>query len=463
MMTQYAVLLEVEVLHDYYLNRGEIVHEAVNADLQARVMEQYSVARFLTITPTAQTQHLLAGHQMIFKPTATGFLVAVKCDPAAPVPRPAIPLGPDFCLSLALQINDARFFNYTALTATSFYYFSNTSTLAMDQGAADQASFLSVPVPLFDASRRYEADQVYSESSGGEVNLFRALRDTGPAATPISADWRRIPADTFDPTVSYARGSVVLATNRLYRARVDAPGSDLDNTAHWERLMTLPNQYVTSADYRSVKSTRFHLDLRGAAQPEVTVQILRRDETTPVWRRHYRAETGNLDTVQLDLRHLLPGAYRLAVMDSALTDLPDLGFEFYLDATAVRDRWFGVIELKLGSGNFALLDGSGNLRGPRYKLRFLNRATRWRYLFPADQAVGVGADVSAEVDGNNRILITALPRPLTRYGTGIRLQADTAETPTLSEEVRLPEPEINRIRRQNAQWYSEIHLSNLPL
>jgi hypothetical protein len=98
----------------------------------------------------------------------------------------------------------------------------------------------------------------------------------------------------------------------------------------------------------------------------------------------------------------------------------------------------------------------------RYALRFLNRATRWRYVFPAAQAVGAGAEVALEV-GSDRLLVTPSPRPLTRFGSGVRLQADVAATTTVSEEILLPLPEPNRIRRQNAEWFSETHLPNLTV
>lgn len=458
-MSQYAILFKVEVLHDYFLNRGGIVYEALNAEQQAWVMQNYAVAKFLTIVPTAKTNHILAGHQMVFKATATGFLVAVKLDSTTSEARSAIPLSTDFRLAFALQVNDIRFFNYTALNTTSpaFYGFSNYSGHEAVGGR-----FLSALVPEFNPSRRYEAGEVYSQNIDDRINLFRAIRDTGPTVTPVIADWERIPSDTFDASLAYPAGAVVLAANRLYRARVDEPGSDLNNSANWELIATLPNQYVTSADQITVKPAIFNLDLSSSALSEATVRLLRRGETTVVWQRHYQSDN-SLDIVQLDLRSLASETYQLEVLNHDLSVVPDLGFEFYLDAAAMRDRWLGVIEIGLGIGNLALLDNNNNLRSPTYTLRFLNRATRWRYQFPASQIIGTIADVIPEVIGNNRILVTALPRSLTRFGTGIRLQADDGTTPTVSEEVLLPEPEPNRIRRQNAQWYSEIYLSNLPL
>jgi hypothetical protein len=95
-------------------------------------------------------------------------------------------------------------------------------------------------------------------------------------------------------------------------------------------------------------------------------------------------------------------------------------------------------------------------------LRFLNRNTRWRYIFPAAQPIGAGADVVAEA-GDNRILVTAAPRPLTRFGAGSRQQADSPATPAVSEAILLPAPEVHLIRRQNAEWFSETHVPNFPV
>jgi hypothetical protein len=463
-MTQYAVLFEVEILHDYHLNRSEVVYEALRYEQQFQVMSQYSTERFLSITPTAQTDRTLAGYQLLFKPTETGFLVATRLDSDAPTARPFLPLASNFQLTFGLRIDDPYFFNYTALSASSlgFYWFSNRS-----ENAVEGKQFLSAAVSAFAPDQAYEADQVYSENSSDGINLYRALRDTGPAASPIAVDWERIPHDTFDAAISYKEGAIVLWENQLYQALQDVvSGSDLDDTAQWESLGTLANQYVTAADKVVIKPDRFNLDLRTVALSQATVRIFRSSETVPLWEQEYEAEVGTLETVQVLLSGFIPGLYRLEIVDASSVVVPDLGFEFYLDADAVRDRWFGVIDIGLGSGSMALLEATGNLRmpPPRYQLRFLNRATRWRYHFPAIQAVGPGADVDPD-PADNRILITPLPYPLTRWGGGIRLQADAgdSETSTVLEEVLLPEPGISRIRRQQAQWYSEIYLFNLKL
>lgn len=458
-MIRYASLFSVDVLHDYFLNHGHVVHEALSDETRLRINELYSVDAFLSINPTAQTQRVLAGHQMIFKSTRTGFMVGVKTDISAPDIRPFVPFASDLRLTFALTVNDPRFFNYTELpaAASSVYRFSNSS----GNDVADQL-FLTAQVPGYDSTRAYEAGAIYAVYAAGVIDLFRAVRDTGPAGSPIGADWERIPPDTWNPATTYANGAIVLSDNRLYRALVDAPGTDLDDTSDWEMLMFLANQYACSADKLLLQPSIFNLDLSGAALTHATVRLFRSGESAVAAECAYAAPSGTLGVVSVDIRDLAYGIYRLEVLNGALTPISTLGFEFYLNPDAVRGVWFGIIEIDAGSGGFALLDSGGVLRSPRYTLRFLNRSTRWRYIFPQAQAVGAGADVATE-GSDLHVLVTDTPRPLTYFGTGIRLQADNAGTPSVSEEVLLPLPEPHRIRRDNKQWYSEIHMSNLSL
>jgi hypothetical protein len=317
-------------------------------------------------------------------------------------------------------------------------------------------------VGAFDIFRRYFAGDTYSQASGSTFDLFRAVRDTGPSTLPVANDWERIPSDTWRPTTSYSRGAIVLSANRVYRAIIDSPGTNLGNGAEWQPLDVLANQYVTGADAVLPVSGLLNLDIRDTLLPQATIRLFRSGEMAVAAEQTFVADQGVLDEVQIDLRGFRAGLYRLEVLDGALAVVPDRGLSIYLTPAAKTGGWFGVIDIGPGNGDFALLNPDGTLRSPRYTLRFLNRATRWRYIFPSAQPVGLGAEVAPEA-GDGRILVTAAPRPMTRFGTGARLQADVAATPTVSEEVLLPEPEINRIRRQNAQWYSEIHLSNLPL
>jgi hypothetical protein len=458
-MIRYQPLLQVDIAHDYFLSRGSAVFEAQPEADRNALTAAYSVGTFLEIFPDDPTLGKLAGHKMIFRTTGMGFLVSVQTDPSASDSRPAIRPAADFRLTFALRINDARFANYTELgpATTGFYRFSNDSN-----NPVAGMRFLSQPVRAFDTLKRYVAGEAYSQTVGSAFDLFRAIRDTGPSAAPVASDWERIPPDTWNSATTYLRGAIVLFANRLYRAAIDGPGTDLGNAAEWQALGMLANQYATAADAVLPVSGLFNLNLRDAALPQATIRLFRSGETMAAAERTFAAEQGILDEVQIDLRGLSPGLYRLEVLDGALAIVPGRGLSIYLAPAARTGDWFGAIDIGPGIGDLALFNLDGTLRSPRYSLRFLNRATRWRYIFPSAQPVGLGAEVAPEA-GEGRILVTATPRPLTRFGTGARLQADVAATPTVSEEVLLPEPEINRIRRQNAQWYSEIHLSNLPL
>lgn len=379
-MNSYRTLFQVDIAHDYFFGRGDVVFEALASAEQAALAALWSVPDVLDITPDDATLAMLRGHRMLFRATAAGFLVAVAIDPTAIDVRPFIAPAANFALGFSLRVTDARFSNYTELgpPKSGFYRFGNDSS-----NRVAGTSFLSRRVAAFDASRNYVAGETFSVAAGATFDLFVALRDTGPAAAPIAADWRRIPVDTFDPTATWPAGTIVLSANQVFKALLNnGPGSSLGNAAAWQPVSTLGNQYVTVAD---------------AADP-------------------VGAERGD----------------------------------------------FGTIAIGVGSGDFALFNPDGTLRSPRYVLRFLNRATRWRYIFPAAQAVGSGADVAQEA-GDARVLVTAAPRPLTRFGAGSRLQADSPATPAVSEEILLPAPEVSIVRRQSAGWYSETHAANLTV
>jgi hypothetical protein len=396
---------------------------------------------------------------MIFRPTDTGFMVAVQLDMSAPDIRPAIPPAADFNLTFVLRVKDARFANYTELGAvgTGFVRFGNDS-----QNTVAGVNYLSRRIAAFDAARRYVAGDTRIEPAGSTFDLFLALRDTGPTAAPVAADWRRIPADTFDAALAYQAGAVVLSANQLFRALVNNPGSNLNNPADWQPVGLLGNQYVSAADNALQVARLYNLDIGGAALSQATARVFRANGADMASEQQFSVAQGVLGQVQIDLRSLDPGPYRVEVLDGALVAVPGLGGAIYLAPAARTQGWFGVIDIGPGTGGFALLNVNGTLRAPRYALRFLNRSTRWRYIFPAAQTVGTGAEVAPEA-GSDRILVTAAPRPLTLFGAGSRLQADDASTPAVSEEVLLPAPEANRIRRQNAEWFSEIHVSNLTV
>src|SRR5690349_16378726 len=145
-MIRYRPLCHVDVAHDYFLSRGDVVFEAhADAD-RASLTALYAVSDFLEIGPDDTTVATLAGHKMLFRPTGSGFTVAVQLDPSASDLRPLVPPPPDFRLTFALRLADRRFANYTELgpVATEFYRFGNDS---LNRTAG--VNFLSMRVPAF--------------------------------------------------------------------------------------------------------------------------------------------------------------------------------------------------------------------------------------------------------------------------------------------------------------------------
>jgi hypothetical protein len=455
-MIRYRPLFQVDIAHDYFLSRGDVVFEA-NADAErAALTSLYAVNHYLEIAPDDTTVSTLAGHKMLFKTTGSGFTVAVRLDPSAIDIRPLVPPLPDFRLTFALRLADERFANYTELgpVATGFYRFGNDS-----QNRVAGVNFLSSPVPAFSATRRYVAGEVRAEAAAATFDLFLALRDTGPTAAPVPADWRRIPPDTWSASTTYRTGAIVLFSNQLFRALLDNPGTDLTKATDWQPAGMLGNQYVTVTDAILPVSGLFNLDISDAALALATVRVFPSGGTVAATEQTYATAQGTLSQVQIDLRGLTPGRYRVDILNAAGVVVREL--PCFLSPRAITENWFGVIEIGSGTTDFALFNNDGTLRVPRYVVRLLNRATRWRYIFPSAQPVGTGADVAVEA-GNNRILVTPAPRPLTRFGVGSRLQASAA-TPTVSEEILLPAPEVKRIRRENAEWFSETYVPNFTV
>jgi hypothetical protein len=214
---------------------------------------------------------------------------------------------------------------------------------------------------------------------------------------------------------------------------------------------------VTAADATLPVSGLFNLDISDLALAAATARVLRAGGSASAREQTFAAAQGKLSQVQIDLRRLAPGRYDIEILDPAALVVRQL--RCFLSPAAITGNWFGVIEIGGGTGDFALFNNDGTLRTPRYVIRFLNRATRWRYIFPSAQPVGAGADVAAD-SGNNSILVTPDPRPLSRFGSGSRLQADSPATPAVSEEILLPAPDVKRIRRESAEWFSETYVPN---
>ena len=124
---QYKELFRVNILHNFFLDKGLTEFKEMEADEQAEQLKKYDSRSVFTIVPTAQTVHLIRGHHLFFKETNRGFMLWTKANQPADG-KPFIELDNDMNLTFLLKIKDPQFFNYTALNAEKIdglYFFSN--------------------------------------------------------------------------------------------------------------------------------------------------------------------------------------------------------------------------------------------------------------------------------------------------------------------------------------------------
>jgi len=125
--TEYKELFGVEILHLYFLNKGESDFNSMTETEQNKQLEFYDFQNFMRIQPTLETIRKMNGHQMVFNNRSSGFAVWIKVEENDDK-MPAIDLDEDFSLTFMVKINDYRFFNYSNLDIQNtgqLFYFSN--------------------------------------------------------------------------------------------------------------------------------------------------------------------------------------------------------------------------------------------------------------------------------------------------------------------------------------------------
>lgn len=188
---QYLRLLEVRILHHYWLDEGGTTFDDIESeDERQRRLLTYDVRTFLSVTPTPATAALLAGLNGVFKTTGLGFVVAI---PEATT----LPDAPVF--EFVIKITSQDFFHYTALTMRgqqiqAFYhqptdrtyrYKSGVYAFGNDTGTQKNGvNYLSRDILA--AAGTYPAESLASR--GGA--LHQAIRDD--ASSAVNADWQAL-------------------------------------------------------------------------------------------------------------------------------------------------------------------------------------------------------------------------------------------------------------------------------
>lgn len=139
-LVKYVPLFKVDILHQYFLNKGENKKEkefsSMNDDEKVRQLDIYNIHSCFSIFPVRKSQQQIDGHNLVFKKVNTGFTVWTKID-VIDDRIPFIALYDDLNFTFVVQIKDSSFYNYTDLkmeNAGKLYYLSNRR-LATEPGS----------------------------------------------------------------------------------------------------------------------------------------------------------------------------------------------------------------------------------------------------------------------------------------------------------------------------------------
>ena len=124
---KYKELFSIQIMHRFFLNKGNDDFDDLTEEEQARQLEEYNFQRFFKIDPTAATWQALNGQKMIFHPGKTGFSVWTEVE-STDEQSPFIAVDDNLVLTFTVQTVDPCFFNYSDLdldVSGGFFYFSN--------------------------------------------------------------------------------------------------------------------------------------------------------------------------------------------------------------------------------------------------------------------------------------------------------------------------------------------------
>jgi hypothetical protein len=108
------IFAELQILHHYFLNKGEQHYETMDAKTKLRQISSYELQRFLELIPTPDCLQQLRNYGLRLHPTPTGFILSAKALPGNDQ-KPLIAPDDNLRLTFILQNRDEQFFNYSTL------------------------------------------------------------------------------------------------------------------------------------------------------------------------------------------------------------------------------------------------------------------------------------------------------------------------------------------------------------
>lgn len=124
---KYKPLFQVNILHQFFLNKGTEEYLAMSAAEKEKQLISYSISNFITVLPSAKSCQKLIGQNMVFKTSNSGFTVWIKVSESNES-IPFIPISDTLELTFLLKLKNHTFFNFSELkfeSADKLFFFSN--------------------------------------------------------------------------------------------------------------------------------------------------------------------------------------------------------------------------------------------------------------------------------------------------------------------------------------------------
>lgn len=390
----YETFFELNVLHHFYLNNGEELYDNLTDQEKFRIQNKYSVHDFLSITPTAQTQALLASNQLIYKSTNKGLICGTKYSLENDLKKPVVMPDENLCLSFKVNLNDGLFYNYTSLpfkAPTGYsYYFTNDASVSKRLFPS-----LTALYAVFKSGTEYYPGDMLVNNAANPTKLFIAQKrnSTSPTVAAITAGLWKQDALVDGKPLSYA------GSNDLMRR--------------------FGNLFIYEATEEGKIPLLSIEDRKGNLIPLIT-----------------QVETGKYNKVKTELNNLPEGLYtaKITTADASYAD------KFFFYRSVDLSAWaFIDICIKTGDAAYNLLTGDDVLKSPVFTIRFKNRFTFWRYI--------------GKAFGPNSVSEAMLP--LTKQGFITVKVKDKNDVLTTND---LPNPSPQMIKPESDQIFSEIYM-----
>lgn len=452
---QYKKLFEVEILHEYFLEKeGKSSFFDLGRGSEERFerLEHYDLRNYVRIEPTKRCAEQLRNYHLIFKASRTGFFVGAEVDEVYTLDgskgyRPTFGFDENVHLDFRINVADERF---TRFSNSALYrnlkakYFFAIPTLEQDVEVGDPL-LLTLPTAEYLKNRQYEPGDRVFLMDGIEKMTYQARIRT--KSSPISAPdaWIKLEKDYGFVSEDDAQ---IIPRYSSYRFNSKEPIlearfrlTDQSGTEIWQ----------SGFEDGEAGRTQFALFLSDRELVEAVVEE--------------RVKTGHytLDVEGMTNGDSNPFIHKRQVM---LNDVLFNGGDNLISQKATA--LLGMLRISLNSQipAYQVLDDQGYLKTsdgalqhPVYEIRFQSLQSKWVYKGRKIQELDINEASSSVVKvvmGGKQVLVTEHMLSTIQSGRKIKLVFNNEEA------YYLPNPNgMGLFSGEDGQKYSEVLINSI--